>query len=259
MITKNTSPTPEIAKHFSSRSEVYDTHGTWVQDNSVLTSISSFLPESPSSPIDIVDLGSGTGSVAKHILDRYSFCKSITAVDICEDMLSKIADTAIVKSVASVDSLPYTDNSFDFAVSRQCFHYVENLSESIKELKRVIKSGGIFVLSQIVPLETEVKHYWSEVIRFRQPLRKHFFSESDWVKAFSDEDILPLDVKRNSHRGSVMKWAKKYKIDDKTMIDEYKRLLNKAPKQFIDEYSVTVDEQDVSYNSFWVTIKFQNE
>lgn len=246
----------EISKHFSSRSNVYDTLGNWVNNEVILSSIAACIPKSPQKLLNVVDLGAGTGAVSKYILGKYPYDISISAVDICPDMLSKIENTEIKKYVASLDSMPFENDTFDVAVSRQCLHYVEDLKQAIREIKRIVKKKGIFVLSQIVPLDSNMKAFWSEIIRFRQPLRKHYFSEFDWINLFIYEGFKLLQIERFSHRGSVKSWAKKYNISDLSVINEYKRLLLNAPKQFIEEYNVSQDMDDINYDTFWFVAKF---
>ena len=107
-----------------------------------------------------------------------------------------------------------------------------------------------------MPLESSTKDYWSKIIKYRQPLRAHFFSENDWISLFVNEGFKVSSIERFSHRSSVMKWASKYNINDLAMIDNYKKLLLDAPKQFIEEYNVLQCNDDVNYDSFWFVIKF---
>lgn len=249
----------EIVEHFAARSNLYDKFGTWVNNDTILSFIKEYIPEFQDKKLDIVDLGAGTGVVSKYIFREYLFNKSITAVDICAKMLSAILEPEIKKCVTSVESMPFANNTFDVAVSRQCLHYVEQLEQAIEEIKRILKKDGVFILAQIVPIESEMKEYWSDMIRFRQPLRKHYFSENDWINSFVDHGFNLLSIERFSHRGSINKWANKYNINDSTLLDEHKRWLLKAPQQFIEEYNVLENEDDVSYNSFWFVAKFSLE
>lgn len=248
--------TTEINKHFSNRSDKYDLLGTWVNNDLVLSSIASHLPTSNDGVVKIVDLGAGTGAVSQYILKEYSYEKSIIAVDFCSDMLAKITQPNIKKCLASLDSLPFLDNEFDVAISRQCLHYVEDLRQAIREIKRTVKNKGTFILAQIVPFDEKSKDYWSKVIKFRQPLRIHYYSEKDWIDVFSIEGFSVFDTEHFSHKGSVQKWAQKYNITDANIVDEYKKLLLNAPKEFIEKYNVIEKDDDVIYDSFWLVAKF---
>jgi len=246
----------EISKHFSERSNTYDKLGTWVNNDSILSCINSYLPKTPKQMLSIIDLGAGTGAVSKYILKKYPFEKNITAIDICPDMLKKIEQPEIKKIVCSLEKIPLDNNQFDIAVSRQCLHYVENIECVTREIKRILKNNGIFILAQIVPFESQTKEYWRRIIQHRQPLRKHFFSEKEWTNLFINQGFSLLSINRFSHRASVMKWVDKYGIIDTDLIDMQKKLLLDAPKEFNTEYNVLKIGDDISYDSFWFVAKF---
>lgn len=245
----------DIAEHFSQRAAIYNESGTWVNNDRILSSITSCLPIEQNH-LDIIDLGSGTGAVANYIFNNYSNINSMVAVDICKDMLECIDNPQIGKVLASLDKLPFRDNTFDAAVSRQCLHYIENLEKTISEIRRVIKKRGVFILSQIVPLESSSKSYWEKVIRFRQPLRCSFSSESEWIYLFTQAGFQLSSIQRLSTRSSLKKWAKKYAIKDSNKIKEYKDLLLDAPREFLVEYNIEENGEDVFYDSFWFIAKF---
>lgn len=208
----------EIAEHFSERSGGYDDLGTWSNSEAVLSAMVSFLPKAETTMINVVDFGAGTGAVSKHILEGYHCPIKLTALDICEDMLKKIENPLIEKCVASLEVIPYDDNVFDVGVSRQCLHYIDDLETVINEIRRVIKKGGTFILSQIVPLDGEAKAHWKKTIQYRQPLRKQYFSESQWIEAFTSRGFVFESIKNFSHRGFVSKWVRKYNITDQTIM-----------------------------------------
>lgn len=246
----------ELSRHFSARSTTYDLHGTWVNNNEVLSQIVRFLPSTTIDPVQIVDLGAGTGAVSMYIYQNYSLCKDLHTVDICSDMLAKITEPCIRKHIASVESLPFADHSFDVVVSRQCLHYVDDLECSASEIKRILRGGGIFILAQIVPLDTAQQKYWEDMIRLRQPLRKHFFSGKEWIKFFASHGFTLQASNTFSHIGSVKKWVKKYEITDTELIRGYERLLRQAPESFKNEYNVIENGDDITYSSYWIVAKF---
>jgi ubiquinone/menaquinone biosynthesis C-methylase UbiE len=246
----------EIVQHFARRSDVYDAFGTWVNNDDVLSSITSFLPNKQGR-LDIVDLGSGTGAVASYIINNYSHVNTMVAVDVCEDMLKRIDSNQITKIVSPLENMPFKDNVFDVAVSRQCLHYINDLKKTISEIVRILKNNGIFVLSQIVPLESSTRSYWEKIIRLKQPLRYNYFSEKEWLQLFAQAGFKLISMQRFSHRSSIKKWTQKYTINNFETIETYKMLLLSASQQFMTEYNVKVTSDDIFYDSFWFVAKFQ--
>ena len=168
-----------------------------------------------------------------------------------------MTNSKIQKIVSSLEEMPFPNNEFDVALSRQCLHYVNNLEETIKEIKRVIKRNGIFILAQIVPLENGTQNYWKEFMKYRQPLRKHHFTQNEWEDLISNSGFQLISDQTFIHKSSVIKWAHKYSIRDQNSINEQKRILLEAPDTFIKDYCVAVEGEDVTYNAFWFVAKFR--
>lgn len=87
----------------------------------------------------ILDIGCGTGFHLRLV-------KNATGIDISEGML-KIARKGSDVRRACAEKLPFPDNSFDtifcfFSVLNMC-----NYRKAVKEMARVLKSGGLVLLS----------------------------------------------------------------------------------------------------------------
>jgi ubiquinone/menaquinone biosynthesis C-methylase UbiE len=94
-----------------------------------------------------LDLGCGTGALSKAIFD---LCHpaSITGVDPSPDFLS-VASKKITTGhflVGSSSDIPVSDGRFDIVVSGLAFNFFPDISESVKEIKRVLKKNGTIAL-----------------------------------------------------------------------------------------------------------------
>jgi ubiquinone/menaquinone biosynthesis C-methylase UbiE len=102
----------------------------------------------------VLDVGCGTGSLS--ILSRITVGENGAAVgiDIAPNMISaarRKAERAGLKidfRVASVDSLPFPDGSFDVVTSTMMFHHlpVRIKERGLREIHRVLKAEGRFFL-----------------------------------------------------------------------------------------------------------------
>ena len=245
----------KIIEHFSNRAPVYD-KTKWVNDEEILSSILKCINIPANSPVRILDLGAGTGAVSKYILKNGTFKKEITAVDICDAMLRQIDEPQIKKCIASAEKLPFMDNSFDVVISRQCLHYVENLDNAISEIVRVLKSEGIFVLSQLAPYESETKEYWIKLMKYRQPLRRVFFSEKDWIDLLTSYGFQMQVFERYSIRYSMKNWTRLYNVLTEVDLDKYMSLIEDAPEQYRKEYNVKVRGEDIWTTAPGITVSF---
>src|SRR5437667_7710096 len=98
----------------------------------------------------ILELGAGSGLNAAYLSNR----TSVVASDLSRKML-EIARTrnwpAGVDIVqCDAESLPFADDSFDAALATLVFCSIPSPANSFKELRRVLKPGGIVVLLEHV-------------------------------------------------------------------------------------------------------------
>lgn len=111
----------------------------------------------PDSPLHILELGCGDGSLWQRNLDRLPADWRLTLSDYSEGMLqdaqSTLADVerAIPFQYAKVDAraIPYPDASFDAVLANHMLYHVNNRGDALKEIYRVLKPGGRIYASTI--------------------------------------------------------------------------------------------------------------
>ncbi len=92
----------------------------------------------------ILDFGCGNGSLVN------SFQKDGFNAQGCDlkfkagPHAERLQEEGLIKTVSlSNYRLPYDDNTFDYIVSETVFEHVQNTDQSIKEIHRILKSGGV--------------------------------------------------------------------------------------------------------------------
>lgn len=138
--------------------------------------------------LTILDLGCGTGILLED-LDQLS--AKIFGIDISVDMLKQVdckLRSSRQISVADGLSLPFHDGQFDAVFCRGALHHIPSLEGALKEIHRVLKSGGKIILSE--PSNE------SPVIRF---MRKFMYRRSN---KFHENDIayIPRDLYNSLYR-----------------------------------------------------------
>lgn len=103
-----------------------------------------------SKPEKILDAGCGRGFYLKS-LSFYKYPKEIHGIDIEEKYL-KIArsicdDKRIIIKNASIYSLSYPNNYFDFIICSEVLEHLKDDSQALIELNRVLKKGGVLILT----------------------------------------------------------------------------------------------------------------
>lgn len=90
----------------------------------------------------LLDVGCGTGLVLDLAHDLF---KELDGIDITPEMLAKVTPRANVRTqLATAESIPFPDRTFDLVTAYGVLHHIENLSRMFQEARRTLKSGGVF-------------------------------------------------------------------------------------------------------------------
>lgn len=114
-------------------------------------------------PSRVLDLGSGRGSGARMLRDRYPACR-VVETDHALPMLRQSNETGSwwqrslsrlkrderVRVCADVEQLPFSDRAFDMVWSNLVLHWT-GLSRVLPEVYRVLRPGGVFMFSTLGP------------------------------------------------------------------------------------------------------------
>jgi ubiquinone/menaquinone biosynthesis C-methylase UbiE len=131
----------------------------------------------------VLDLGCGTGAILEQISHAYSTVE-LFGLDLSENMLTQATYRLGSKaklSTGDAENLPYEDDSFDLVCCVESFHHYPNPAKALSEIKRVLKSGGTFLLCDTwtrLPLRQIMNFF----IRFSDDGDVHIYSEREIKK-----------------------------------------------------------------------------
>ncbi|HEU0033927.1 MAG TPA: methyltransferase domain-containing protein [Kofleriaceae bacterium] len=104
----------------------------------------------PIGPADrILDLGCGTGIVARLLRERLGGAAAITGIDLSAPMIGKARELApeLDWQVGDAAALPFRDRAFDIVVCQQMLQFAPDRDAVLREVRRVLSPGGRFVVS----------------------------------------------------------------------------------------------------------------
>lgn len=143
----------------------------------------------------ILDAGCGTGQTSAYIAKKYG-C-DVTAVDQNKIMVEKAnkrfsAEEISIKAIeGTMENLPFANDSFDFILSESVMLFT-NITQSITELKRVLKPGGKLLAIEMV---REKKMNDAELVTLKSFYENtHFHSEEEWKQNLNQAKFKVIQV-----------------------------------------------------------------
>ena len=96
------------------------------------------------------DIGAGTGFIAEGLIRKGL---RVIAVDRSPAMLAelrrKLPGRAVDCRLGEAEDLPIPDETVDYVFANMCLHHVEDPSRAIREMARVLKPGGVAVITDL--------------------------------------------------------------------------------------------------------------
>jgi tRNA (cmo5U34)-methyltransferase len=148
----------EIKDHFEKEAHFYDEIILKLIPyyKEMVNSLASSIPCDKEASIQILDLGCGTGSISKAILEKFPKAKC-TIIDISREMLriaeSKIGKNAINKSICEDFYELTIENKYDVVASSLALHHLitdEDKKAFYSKIFNMLKPNGIFLNADVV-------------------------------------------------------------------------------------------------------------
>ena len=107
-------------------------------------------------PAKHLDIGSGHGDLIQLLRSRFDVQSS--ACDYT-DTLMHLKDVRVDVANLNVEKLPYSDAAYDLVTCTEVLEHLEHYRETLREVHRVLRDGGTFVLTtpNILNLKSRVR------------------------------------------------------------------------------------------------------
>ena len=170
----------------------------------------------PSPNQKLIDVGCGTGDIAKIFLNYVNKDAEITCVDPNIGMINKGKEKLkkfknIDWIIASAEKLPLIDNSYDFYTISFGLRNTTNLNKSLNEAYRVLKPGGRFLCLEFSKIQNSNLDYlyknYSKIIPFIGKIvmgekEPYEYLVKSIEKFVNQEELIDL-MKKNNFRNTT--------------------------------------------------------
>jgi malonyl-CoA O-methyltransferase len=207
----------KISRNFSNKAQEYES-GATMQKNVAKKLLSYTLEKLNSEPLQILELGCGTGFLTEELIKHYPKAQ-IIAIDIAPNMLGVAKDKfASNKNISFLQSdirdIEKIDGKFDLIISGLSFQWLEDeLPSIIRKIKTKLTSNGNIIFSTLLnktfeELQTAFNKSKSEYPGpklYQRDELLNLLSPKDWIEEFYYENYkTPMEfLKQIKSTGAV--------------------------------------------------------
>jgi SAM-dependent methyltransferase len=132
-----------------------------------------------------LDVGCGGGHLTYRLAPLVS---EVVACDLTESMLAAVVEQASLRGLPNIDtreaaaeSLPFQTATFDVVATRFSAHHWHAFAEGIAEMARVLKPGGLALMSDVVSPGVSLLDTWLQTLELlRDPSHVRDASTAEW-------------------------------------------------------------------------------
>ena len=139
----------------------------------------------------VLDLGCGAGHASFAVAPHAA---SVTAYDLTAQMLAVVQREASVRGLKNISTvqgmaelLPFPDAHFDYVISRYSAHHWHNVPAALREVRRVLKSGGHALMIDTAGGDTPLLDTHLQAVEIlRDPSHIRDYSVREWLALFQE-------------------------------------------------------------------------
>lgn len=201
-----------------------------------------------------LDIATGTGFTAFAIAPKVSH---VIATDLTPEMVAKAAELAkeqvipnITFTVAAAEALPFNTASLDLVTCRLAPHHFQDVRKFLNEVHRVLRTDGLFCLTDSVSPESENLIAWqNRVEKLRDESHVFGYPPSQWDKMIQDAgfNIEDSEHTRNA-KMSFMWWVRPHKNSQEVVTEIRNAFDELSPDDAKKHYTVEPSGDDFYFS-----------
>ncbi|MFI5388821.1 MAG: class I SAM-dependent methyltransferase [Candidatus Eremiobacterales bacterium] len=200
----------------------------------------------PTRDMRVLDVATGSGNTAVAIAGSVA---SVIAIDIAPSMLERTRELATRKGLTNVttalmdvEALDFDDGSFDVVTSRIAPHHFIDIARGIREIARVLRPGGVFVVEDsVVPDERELDSFLNGVEKLRDPTHVRSLTAPEWTDLLASAGLAQTktSVCRKPH--GFAEWIARAGMDD-AGADRVYAAFAAAPPAAVERFDIVYED-----------------
>ncbi|MDR5673715.1 SAM-dependent methyltransferase [Halalkaliarchaeum sp. AArc-CO] len=173
----------------------------------------------------VLDLGCGSGYSLRALRETAGVGRAYGldgSPEMTRNARSYTDDSSVGYLVGDFGDLPFPDGSVDHVFSMEAFYYAADPDETLREVERVLRSGGTFYCAVNYYEENEASHEWQENITVDMTR----WSREEYRQAFREAGLYVVEQDTIPDREIEIPPAEEFPTDDwetrEEMVDRYR-------------------------------------
>lgn len=147
----------------------------------------------------LLDMGCGAGHASFIAAGRV---KEVVAYDLSGQMLAVVSDAAHSRGITNLstrqgyaEALPFDDESFDIVISRYSAHHWHDVGKALREVRRVLKPGGVVIFMDVMSPGHPVLDIWLQTVEaLRDTSHVRNYSSGEWLSLFNEAGLISQNL-----------------------------------------------------------------
>lgn len=219
------------------------------QDDEHLNSILKLLTVQDDDKI--LDLGTGSGYLAFTIAKRHSKT-AVVGLDIVSKTLEQNKVLASEQGISNLEfidydgmTFPYSNNTFDWIVTRYALHHFPKIQYTFNEIARVLKPNGFLFISDPTPNNADVNRFVDSYMQLKDDGHSKFYTLAEF-SGFANNS----GIKLKTSFLTLIRFARK-------MESSYSDLLRKTDDAIKQAYKIEIIGDECYISEDVLNIIFQ--
>ena len=208
-----------------------------------------------------LDIATGGGHTALAVAPHVG---QVTVTDLTPRMLEKAREFILqqgipnaVFRIADAEQLPFEDATFERVTCRIAAHHFPNMAQFVREVARVLKAGGLFLLIDcMAPSDVQLDVFDNRVEKWRDPSHGRSCTPEEWQVFFQQAGLTieHQEFFRKSH--DYTDWTARSRMPDseKAQLQRFILESNERIQRYF-EVKRTVDGQLESFTNDFILLR----
>jgi ubiquinone/menaquinone biosynthesis C-methylase UbiE len=213
----------DVAKQFGRQSKLYASSAGHAAGADLAIVLQLLKPQPAWS---VLDVATGAGHTAALVAP---FVDKVVATDLTPEMVAEATALFAKKSLSNatgqvhdVESLGFADGSFDAVTCRIAPHHFLDINRACREIARVLKPGGVFLLEDNVsPASPRFDAWLNNVERVRDHTHIRSYTVAEWRMMLASAGLTVQRLRHYRKRHDVPDWIGRSGIDEATVEKVY--------------------------------------